>query len=367
MADRANQHFVPQFYFKLFTHGERRIHVLLKRSDRIVFNASIKGQCAGHKFYGPKNLESANSEIEARHSAAIRRMIELAWGKTPEPLAPEHLAWLWEAVLFQRARTPLEREKKSPAMEALYLEVFKEHLRHAEGIRNRGEVLTDIERGAIRITQAPQSSVAFSIVSALTHVLLISDLDFHLLRNDTQYPFIFSDSPVVFYNTYYRNVRDRGVLGIQTPGLQIFYPLDPRTLLMLIDNQAYSGRYADSLHVDISQPSDVSQLNALQVHNSLDAVYFVDRKHAAYVSDLWQTEKPRVVQPKNRLQFVKAQLVDGSIADVYHMFEPQLNVGLDLSFIECTPIYPADYRFRHRSPQLVKENEKRLKRTEVAY
>lgn len=53
-------------------------------------------------------------------------------------------------------------------------------------------------------------------------------------------PFIFGDAPVVFYNSYYRNVTARGVLGLQSPGLQIFFPLDSTTLLLLMDDKVYS-------------------------------------------------------------------------------------------------------------------------------
>jgi hypothetical protein len=46
MTYHVKQHFVPRFYFKLFTRGDRRIHVLLKKENRIITNVSIKGQCA---------------------------------------------------------------------------------------------------------------------------------------------------------------------------------------------------------------------------------------------------------------------------------------------------------------------------------
>ena len=52
MPERVNQHFVPQFYFKNFSGGDPKIHLLLKRTDRIIFNAAIKGQCAENPWYG---------------------------------------------------------------------------------------------------------------------------------------------------------------------------------------------------------------------------------------------------------------------------------------------------------------------------
>ena len=52
MAENANQHYVPQFYFKLFNSGKRQISVLLTKDGRIVLYAPIKGQCAQWPFTG---------------------------------------------------------------------------------------------------------------------------------------------------------------------------------------------------------------------------------------------------------------------------------------------------------------------------
>jgi hypothetical protein len=262
---QANQHFVPQFYFRMFTGDDRRVHLLLKKDRRIVLHAPIKGQCARHRFHSPE-IERQFSELEGRHSAALRQWRDLA-PSPPIRLLPDQLAGLWEAVLFQRARTQLELEKTAPAHEALVLEMFKEHVRHATGIENRELLLQQMEQGDITIKGNPQRLAALAICSAMQSAVLISDLDVHVLHNRTDYSFLFGDSPVVFYNTLYRNVTDRGVLGYQTPGLQIFLPLDSRTLIMLLDAKAYRGRYRDSLNVDVDSRCDVSQLNALQLHH----------------------------------------------------------------------------------------------------
>jgi len=94
MAERANQHYVPQFYFRQFTFGERNIHALLTKTGRLIFNASIKGQCAGHNFYGSKDLESLYSKLEARHRAAFAHLMEIAWSESPPNLTPENVAFL---------------------------------------------------------------------------------------------------------------------------------------------------------------------------------------------------------------------------------------------------------------------------------
>ncbi len=362
MTAQANQHFVPQFYFRMFTGDDRRVHLLLKKTRRIVLDAPIKGQCARHRFHSAE-MEQQFSQLESRHSAALRQWRDLAYVPSVR-IQSEHLAWLWEAILFQRARTQLELEKTAPAHEAFRMELFKEHVQHAPGIKDRELILQHLERGYITIEENPQRLAALAILSALDNVLLISDLDVRVLRNRTNYPFLFGDSPSVFYNTLYRNVTDRGVLGYQTPGLQIFLPVDSRTLIMLLDAEAYRGRYRDSRIVDLDSRSDVSQLNALQLHNSHQTIYFANSDDRDYVLELWDAHEPQLVDPRDQFHKRKGWLVDGARVDdpIYHVFEPHLNMRLSLSFIECDSILPANYEFRRRSPELYEEQRRRMKK-----
>jgi hypothetical protein len=367
MTEYLNQHFVPQFYFKLFTGGTHRVHVLLKKEHRIIINASIKGQCARHKFYGNRKIESLLSKLEIRQSIAIRKMLELAWSELSDPLNITEIAsdisGIWEAVLFQRARTELQIKKESPAMELMYLKSFEHYIEHAPNVEDREQILEGISSGAIRINDTPQNAVMRSIDTAFKNALLLTDLNFYIIRNHTDYPFIFGDSPVVFYNTYYQNVKCRGVLGVQTPGLQVFYPLNSGTVLMLIDDQIYGGWYKQSLFIDLVEKSDVSQLNALQLHHSYNSIYFAYEGDQEYVSELWAAHKHRVIKPEVRYVKRDGWLVDGEPTEsLYQMYEPQLNIKLNLSFIECKPISESEYKVRKRSPELVEELEKTIEK-----
>ena len=153
------------------------------------------------------------------------------------------------------------------------------------------------------------------------------------------------------------------MLGAQTPGLQIFYPLDSDTLLMLIDNQIYNGRYKEVLCVDIIENSDVSKLNALQLHHSYNSIYFADEKDKKYTEDLWNAHKRSIIEPKIIFKSEEGWLLDGKPieGDLYHSYEPQLNIKIDLSFIECVPIEESEYKPRKRNPKLVAEVEKKFK------
>lgn len=55
MAHNKNQHFVPQFYFRLFSIDKKRIEIFNKTKG-VHKTGSIKGQCSSNYFYS-KNLK----------------------------------------------------------------------------------------------------------------------------------------------------------------------------------------------------------------------------------------------------------------------------------------------------------------------
>jgi hypothetical protein len=356
----ANQHYVPKFYFRQFNGGGRRIHVLIMKDGHVVLNAPIKNQCCDGRLYGSDQVEAAISRLEERHAAAMGRAINMAWSGVPTNLSTNEHVQLLEAVLFQNARTMLEVHKMSSAREALALEMFAKYVSQRDP-QFHARLIDDIARGKIRVTESPRAVIKQAITIALKSTILVCDLDLYLVRNLTDYPFIFSDSPVVLYNMYYRDVKNRGVLGLQTPGLQIFVPLNSRTLLLLIDSKVYAGSFKGRRIFDITNRYDVSQLNALQLHHSLQAVYFIDDNTADYLEDLWRLHKPTITQPAAHFVRREGWLLNGRPVDeLFQMFQPQLNLNLRLSFIDCTPIREKDFTFRRRTPELVAEQDREL-------
>jgi Protein of unknown function (DUF4238) len=340
VSDRQNHHYVPQFYFRHFTFGERRINLLLKGDGRLVRGASIKHQCARHNFYGSDEIESLFCTLEGRHASAIRSVINAVWDDNAPRLNEEQLGWLFEAVVSQRGRTAIEIEKHARPTESILIEVFKSYLALAPNIKNRAKMIRAVEDGHVRIPNPPLRATLLATQAAMESVPLVTDLGPYVLCNHTDFPFIFGDAPVVLINTYCQNITSLGVLGLQTPGLQIFMPLDTSTMLMLIDEDAYDGYPRMSRTIEISDRSDISQLNALQLHHSCDTVYFADWNDADHVGELWRAHKPTIVRPHMVSKVRNDILIDGVLSEqpIHHTFEPQLNIRLRLSFVPCTPI-----------------------------
>ncbi len=361
MANYDNHHFVPQYYFKLFSSGKPYICTYLTQHNKTIPYAPIKNQCAKHKFYGTTEIESNISKLEALHATTLKALIKAALSDNPSPFTIEQFSWLIQAVAFQRVRTESEVEKLSSAMEEMCLYMFKEHLRQPPISEESKKHLEAIERDEIRIKQDSTAIALLEIQIALKGASLLADMKLCIIRNHTDFPFVFSDSPVVFYNSYYRKITDRGVLGFQTPGLQIFFPLTPTLHLMLIDPTAYSGKFQKNTFLDVTNRSDISHLNALQIHHSKSAIFFADHQNAEYVETLCHTHRSRMKKPESIFQPRNDLLVNGESLEssILTLSEPHLNHTLSLSFVDCDPIPPKDYYFHHRSPEMVKEYRKR--------
>lgn len=361
MAEYANQHYVPKYYFRQFNGGTERICLFLTNHGHIVKHAPIKGQCARHFFYGSAETERDLWALDAKHAATLRSLISAATSGDTSKFSPDDISWLLHGVLFQRARTRLEVEKQFPAIEAMLKNAFGVHLK-ATAPHLYQYYVDAVKEGKARITEDESITVSRQIVTALDSVELLLDLQINVIRNHSDLPFIFTEAPVVFYNSHYRQITDRGVLGFQAPGLQIFLPLTPTLQLMLIDENAYTGSFQDGPFCDIFNRADVSQLNALQVHQGCSAMYFGDPSHAEYVEDLFRAHRPCIKKPVAEFRSLRNCLIDGKPADgeVFQTFEPQLNHHLKLSFVDCTPLPPEEFKFRYRTPEVV-EAHKRLR------
>ncbi|PQO28132.1 DUF4238 domain-containing protein [Blastopirellula marina] len=360
LAGPKNHHFVPQYYFRLFTGGQRHICAYLTQHKCVIPRAPIKGQCARHKFYGSAEIENHFSLLEGLHASALQTLVKAAENDNIHEFTWEHFPWLLQAIVFQRARTMLEVEKTFPVLEGMMLKMFKEHLLHTLSPEDIEEYVGPIERGEVRIFEDPTATVLRQISVALESASLLVDLQPRLIRNHSDYPFVFSDSPVVFYNLYYQYITDRGVLGLQTPGLMIFYPLTPRLQLLMIDPAVYTGSIANGPFCDIVDRSDVSHLNALQMHHSNSAIYFAHMGDAEYVEELYKAHAPQITKPQAEFRVCQNLLVNGEPFDeeIMHTFEPQLNHMLSLSFLDCKPVMPEEFSFRHRSPEIVEEHDR---------
>jgi hypothetical protein len=371
VASKLNHHFVPQFLFRFFSAGDRRIHLVTKNPHRLIFDASVRCQCARHKFYGTQEVEDWLAELEGRHAAAFRAILREAWDKSPIGLSDFEKYCLLEGLMLQRARVPRTAANLNYGSEQTVLYLFREHVRKSpdhDGSRQR--ILDAIDRGQVQLKKQDLETVLHSIKIGLESVIGIADLSLAVLRNHTDYPFVFGDCPCVFYNRYFYAEKSAGVIGFQSPGLIIAMPLDSDTTIFLCDPQTYQLPNGHQI-INVRQRSDVSQLNALQIHSAQKSVYFADRDDAEYVTELVTAHHNgcRESCSEFKIHAPGALLVDGKPTEtpLLQAFESQLAIQIDLSFLTTNKVPANDHPRRARSPEIrkaLKELEEEFDRDE---
>lgn len=350
---QVNQHYVPQYHFRNFSNDGKHVCALLRGNGKIIQSAPFRHQCSRRNFYGSNELEKAFSGLEGQHATAIRMALKIAAEGGSTPITIENLFRFLQSIMFQRGRTALEIQKSTEAKCKMQLAAFRHYIEHGEH-ENREEMLQAIDDGKVVVSEKPHANVVESIGIFLPMTIGITDLHLCILRNETDYPFVFSDAPVVFYNTWAWQVRNRGVLGVQCPGLQIFYPLSPNVTAMLIDAERYVGPWSENIVLDVHHRADVSQLNALQIHHAMSTIYFADSADASYVHDLWSAHRPRLEKLQSIYTDKSEFWIDGKPAEgeLMHMFEPQVNHPLSLSFVNCQPITEQEYVYAPRNQEI---------------
>jgi hypothetical protein len=346
MASRKNHHFVPQFYFRFFTGEDNCINVLRRENGRIHNGGPIKGQACKKLFYGSDSIESALGIMEGAAATALKALIAL---QNPMLADDEQVGIVLAWLALQRARTQAARDSDQPAQDRMLRLMLEVQI-------NSDENLTDEQAQEMLdtlpdICSNPAHSQAVRMKGTMEMSGAMSDLTPIMLTNKTNRPFIFGDAPVIFYNSYYRRVVNRGVLGMDTPGLMVFFPLGPKTTLLLLDSACYSVKGARNHQIQIRHLRDVAALNKLQIHASSTCVYFHDKAMERYVKHLWDEEK-------NSLRNHEGRVIEApgyhagtgeALGDILHIFEPQLPYRLRLSFLEYREAEEHDYGFSRRS------------------
>jgi hypothetical protein len=185
----------------------------------------------------------------------------------------------------------------------------------------------------------------FFIGTALSGVVGISDLKPLLLVNKTQKHFISSDAPVV-KNNYFK-ITNNDLTGFQSPGLQIFCPLNENLLLLLIHGEAYEiiGEH-DSI-VELTNTDDIDSLNQLQVLNGLEIVLFADQTDIVDIRRIHEMSVPIKSNKKFSEKTInKTKVKEGGYSEMVRLHLDGINYRLHFSFIRRNHKYSRWFRIQ---------------------
>ncbi|MGE8676667.1 MAG: DUF4238 domain-containing protein [Achromobacter kerstersii] len=319
MAEKKNQHYVPQMYLRNFASGSKKaIHLYNISAKRKISNAPIKGQCAASYFYGKDlKIENALQNIEGLVSKIIRGILDT--DTLPKPRSKE-AGGLLVFTIFQYART-----KDMADIHDDMAEKFIKAVMERDGTIDK-ELL---EKVTIKLTQP----TALALDSAAKHFYIAADLKMKLLLNRSDVEFITSDNPVVLYNQIFEPSKPAlgSNTGLACKGLQIFLPLSPTHLLVMYDGGTYRIGEKRSDSAIITNPNDVRQFNDLQYLNSFENLYSFSEFSAP---ELFVMEQRNAGRPRNRKgqlhQYQQPDRPDGKSSVLLHLSKPDHRIKLSI-------------------------------------
>lgn len=353
MSANKRHHFVPQFHLRSFSKDDRLIHVASRDGKLCKLNVPIKGQCAKDRFYGHGTHETDLARIEGFLAEAFREAIDHAWGTRRNELANCDVDRLQVAFTIQRNRTPRAIRTHDEAASEFSMDMFLAYLSE-ESPELSDKLITAVQAGQAKVVFDPVETITFELSLVEHCVKCSSDLEFLILRNHTNRPFILGDAPAVMSNPYMWNAEGRSGLGFRSRGLLMTMPIDGRTAILFYDGEVYTPTHGTRQCVDVLNAADVGILNALQLHSSEVNVYFADETAEDYVRDLIRTHVP--IYSSKAGEYVRYEpgqiLIDGkpNTNPVGQIRDPRPPVVLKLSFLPVPRRPRNDKIFRANAP-----------------
>jgi len=325
MPENKNHHYVPQMYMRLFAQaGDNRIGVYVIDRAKFIPNAPIRGQACRDYFYGKDaRVERAFGHMEGHAARIFADAVK--HNRLPKPDSQDH-EWLIFYLGMQHARTVGAAEQNNEGSEKL----AKAILRRKAELEGNSAIVAALDSVRIRRTNAVSEVVGYATIGAS----LLADLTLTLIRNDSDTPFIASDTPVVLHNRLYEG-QSVSVAGYANVGLQLFLPLGPRLALFGFDGAAYAVHTDSDDIVTINDGAQIRLINDLQ----WEAAHAVLLVHPEMPEGELRSSAARwkANRPKERMAY-REEIVSQSATEIrtrHGSGEAPSAVSLDLSFITC--------------------------------
>lgn len=352
MVQGKNQHFVPQFYFKKFSKDGKTICLFNLKNKRFIHNATIKGQCSKSYFYSKNSkIEKEFSLLEGLGNKLISWVIE---NQNLSCLNKEEKHNLKSHILFQHGRTEYARESEEESANSLFDLMKPQFLEYA---KKEGLNITPEDLSNMKLKSNSKNSLFVSIISGG----LLLDLDMILLENKTQTDFIFSDNPVVFFNSFFNDKTPEGTQGISSKGLQIYFPLNSKLALFIFDPNFYE--FPSKEIVRIRKESDIQRLNGLQILYCNKNFYFENVRMQKNILLRYNQLKSKRPSQKTTSGVVASRIAeDGTYRELWRTTTTKIKYDLEkLSFLTHKK---TDTPYGIRNPELNEINRRLMKAIE---
>lgn len=350
VAEHKKHHYVPRFYLKLFSENGRSINLFNIRTQRSVLDGALKNQCYRDYFYGKDpQIEKSLSLVEGQISQILNKVHSK--NILPDRGSPDHITLLMY-ILIQHARTAYSAE--------MYDEQADKIIKHLVAPKLEGMNYSSERIASVRVTLENPARFALSV--AAPHYPLLVDLKLKLIRATGAHEFITSDNPVVFYNQFLSFRKLASNTGLVSKGLLIFFPISPKQLIILYDGAVYGVGSKSCNVINISDLSEVEQINRLQFVSASENIYYFDKSFPA-LREFKASERYRRTQ-KSRMQVFQDDKTGEQQNDLVMISGEDIETGLTLKFlriIKSAKRWRKEFQATISQPAAIVRNETLLK------
>lgn len=312
MAERKDQHYVPQMYFRNFSENGKSISGLVLKSHKYVADMPIAGICKREYLYGSDlQIEKWFSELENQWAPILKKII--AQGNLQ--LTEKEWSLLLYFIYLSDVRTGYAADSYDDVTtKVLQVKMLTE--------RNKATIPVSDEQ-IKQMKMRLEIPNLYSIKAVDKMVWIMGDLAPVLIHNKSSRQFITSDNPVVKYNYLFAVRNYHCNYGYGHLGLQIYIPISPEYCLLTYDPNVYSFSQKNDV-IEINSSDQIIELNKLFARNAKSAVYcsnsareWVVQKYAANTRDTSKIFNNHILQNRNGEYMI--QMSSPSILNKYRL------------------------------------------------
>lgn len=332
MATQKEHHYIPQFFFRNFSHDpdKRRINLLLVQDNRVIRDVKISKQAKRHRLYLTNEIDQALSRIEDGISGGLRSVIDNPSEFGSLRLSESVFHAIATAFTLQFARLPSRGRRYHDAIAPLFQELARNDLITNDEVPQ--ELRDKLTSGEVSVDYDFRYDVLHATHSALIAAMIFFDMTVALVANATRIPFLFSDGPAISTNRLLWDSRDlQGITGLGARGLVGVLPICESLALVFFDGGAYECTEDICRPLYLNSEAHVGLINAFQAHSAEDALYFGDGATAEYAERLNKAHRP-IAAPKRTVNRI-AHSTTGS-SELFHYFDRVPELYPSFSFLK---------------------------------